>query len=69
MKSPYLCENKQVETKTTYLPSLASVQKAALNLQNVALKTPLLKSDRYSKEFAANIFFKREDLQLVRSYV
>ncbi len=68
MKSPYLCENKQVETKTTYLPSLASVQKAALNLQNVALKTPLLKSDRYSKEFAANIFFKREDLQLVRSY-
>ena len=58
MKSRYLYENKQVETKATYQPSLASVHKTTLNLQNVALKTPFLKSDRYSKEFAANIFLR-----------
>lgn len=57
-----------MEIKTTYEPTVEAVQKAAANLSNVALKTPLMKSERYSKEFDANILFKREDLQLVRSY-
>jgi threonine dehydratase len=57
-----------MEIKTTYEPTVEAVQKAAANLSNVALRTPLMKSDRYSKEFDANILFKREDLQLVRSY-
>ncbi len=57
-----------METKLTYQPTIEAVQKAAANLSNVALKTPLVKNERYSKEFDANILFKREDLQLVRSY-
>lgn len=57
-----------METKLTYQPTIEAIRKAADNLTNVALKTPLVKNDRYSKEFDANILFKREDLQLVRSY-
>jgi threonine dehydratase len=57
-----------MEVKTTYKPTIASVQQAAENLSGVAQRTPLMKSERYSKEFEANILFKREDLQLVRSY-
>ena len=57
-----------MEIKTTYEPTVEAVQKAAANLSNIALKTPLMKNERYSKEFNANILFKREDLQLVRSY-
>lgn len=57
-----------MDVKLTYQPTVEAVQKAADNLSNVALKTPLIKNDRYSNEFEANIFFKREDLQLVRSY-
>ena len=54
--------------KVSYQPTIQAVQKASENLTNVALKTPLIKNDRYSREYGANIFFKREDLQLVRSY-
>lgn len=52
----------------TYRPTIEAVQKAAKNLVGVAQRTPLMKSERYSKEYEANVFFKREDLQLVRSY-
>ena len=57
-----------MSVEVTYQPTIQAVQKAAENLSNVALRTPLIKNDRYSKEFGANILFKREDLQLVRSY-
>ena len=57
-----------MSVKVSYQPTIQAVQKASENLTNVALKTPLIKNDRYSREYGANIFFKREDLQLVRSY-
>ena len=57
-----------MQTKPTYFPSLEDVQKAATNLKGVATKTPLSKNNNLSKQFNANIFFKREDLQVVRSY-
>ena len=57
-----------MSVKVSYQPTIQAVQKALENLTNVALKTPLIKNDRYSREYGANIFFKREDLQLVRSY-
>lgn len=57
-----------MSVKASYQPTIQAVQKASENLTNVALKTPLIKNDRYSREYGANIFFKREDLQLVRSY-
>jgi threonine dehydratase len=57
-----------VNINVTYRPTIEAVQKAAKNLVGVAQRTPLMKSERYSKEYEANVFFKREDLQLVRSY-
>ena len=57
-----------MSVKVSYQPTIQAVQKASENLTNVALKTPLIKNDRYSRDYGANIFFKREDLQLVRSY-
>lgn len=57
-----------MNTQVTYSPTIDSVKKAASSLSNVVLKTPLAKSERYSKEFSSTIFFKREDLQQVRSY-
>ena len=57
----------EVETKI-YYPSLAAVEAAAIKLQDVAAVTPLIKNQRYSQQFDANIVFKREDLQQVRSY-
>lgn len=57
----------QTESKT-YYPSLKSVQAAAERLKSVAVLTPLVKNMQYSKQFDANVLFKREDLQMVRSY-
>ncbi|MFT4646213.1 MAG: threonine dehydratase [Planctomycetota bacterium] len=51
-----------------YFPSLENVKQAAKNLEGVAYKTPLNQNATYSKEFDATVLFKREDLQVVRSY-
>ncbi|GAB5565568.1 MAG: threonine ammonia-lyase IlvA [Winogradskyella sp.] len=56
------------ETTTTYKPTLKAVEAAAEKLKGIASVTPLMKNVQYSKKFDANIFFKREDLQEVRSY-
>jgi threonine dehydratase len=57
-----------MQTKQIYFPSIENIKKAALNLEGVAYKTPLNQNTNLSKQYAANIFFKREDLQVVRSY-
>lgn len=57
-----------MDVNISYQPTIEAVKEAASNLSGVALRTPLSKSERYSSEFGANILFKREDLQLVRSY-
>ena len=57
-----------MEMKTTYRPEIKSVEAAANRLKGIASLTPLIKNVQYSKKFDANIFFKREDLQQVRSY-
>ncbi|MCR8666835.1 threonine ammonia-lyase IlvA [Aestuariibaculum sp. M13] len=54
--------------KTTYFPSIDKVKVAADTIKKVSAVTPLGPSLRYSKQFDANIFLKREDLQQVRSY-
>ncbi|MBU2927674.1 threonine ammonia-lyase IlvA [Winogradskyella psychrotolerans] len=56
------------DTKTTYRPTLKAIEAAAEKLRGIASVTPLIKNTRYSKDFDANIYFKREDLQVVRSY-
>ncbi|WP_339658896.1 threonine ammonia-lyase IlvA [uncultured Polaribacter sp.] len=57
-----------MKNKQAYFPSLESVQQASLNLKGVAIETPLSKNFNLSKELEATILFKREDLQVVRSY-
>ncbi len=48
--------------------SLSNIQKAATTVKEVASLTPLIPNLNYSEKFRANILFKREDLQPVRSY-
>lgn len=47
---------------------LENVYKAEERLKNVVVKTPLVKNNNLSAIYDANISFKREDLQRVRSY-
>ena len=57
-----------MQTEQVYYPSLESVKAALENLKGVAFETPLGKNFNLSKELGATILFKREDLQVVRSY-
>ena len=57
-----------MKTKVIYRPTVEAIKKASINLQKVALKTPLVKNDYYSKIYQSTILFKREYLQQVRSY-
>ena len=50
------------------LPSLEGVQLAASRLNSVIRKTPWEFNKRLSELTGASIFFKREDLQQVRSF-
>lgn len=54
-------EQKQV-------PSYDGIQVAKVKLNNVVVRTPLMPNLNFSEKYEANIFFKREDLQTVRSY-
>jgi threonine dehydratase len=54
---------------TTAAPDLlASTEEAARRLEGIVTRTPLQASRRLSAEFDANVMFKREDLQEVRSF-
>ncbi|PQJ76383.1 threonine ammonia-lyase IlvA [Polaribacter glomeratus] len=57
-----------MKTQDIYFPSLENIKQAALNLKDVAYVTPLIQNQNLSKEFQSTILFKREDLQVVRSY-
>lgn len=48
--------------------SIDGIYKAAERLSEVAVKTPLARNKNLSDLFEANIYLKREDLQVVRSY-
>lgn len=51
-----------------YYPTLVDVRAAAHRLQDVASLTPFHLNDWYSEEYGCSVYFKREDLQTVRSY-
>jgi len=48
--------------------TIADIEKAADNLEGTVKKTPLQFSQRLSEKYKAEIYFKREDLQQVRSF-
>jgi len=53
---------------TPYFPTIEAVEAAAKKLEGVANITPLTPNMQYSSTYDCNISFKREDLQVVRSY-
>ncbi|MAD96323.1 MAG: threonine dehydratase [Flavobacteriaceae bacterium] len=58
-----------MQTNTTYYyPTLDCVRETAERLKAVSSRTPLMYNNRASKEFQCNVLYKREDLQIVRSY-
>jgi threonine dehydratase len=57
-----------VKVRTTYYPALEDVKKAAELLRSEVYQTPLQQSFTLSERFNSNIFLKREDTQIVRSY-
>jgi threonine dehydratase len=50
------------------IPSTIHFENAIARLKNVVNRTPLQLNTNLSKKYNANIFLKREDLQVVRSY-
>ncbi len=54
--------------KKQELISVENIYKAKVRLKKVAIKTPLMHNAFYSDKYNAEIYFKREDLQVVRSY-
>ena len=59
------CSRKKIKTMTL---SVEKICAAAKTLDGVALHTPLQYNVQLSEEFNCNIYLKREDLQVVRSY-
>ena len=52
----------------TKLISVKQITEAQKKLKDVALHTPLALNANLSREFGCNVYLKREDLQVVRSY-
>ncbi len=63
-------KDKSLNEKTIqdYYPKVEDVLAAKLTLNNILESTPLQQNRNLSDQFKANIFLKREDLQIVRSY-
>ena len=53
---------------STPVISVENIYKAKVRLRGVAEQTPLLYNTAFSERYGAQILFKREDLQVVRSY-
>ena len=57
-----------MSTTTKNTISLEKMYKAQHNIKGVVEQTPLVFMQNFSDRYRANIYFKREDLQVVRSY-
>lgn len=49
-------------------PTLQNITQAKLTLNPIVVSTPLLRNTNLSERYSSNVFLKREDLQIVRSY-
>ncbi len=52
----------------TYFPTVEAIEKASCVLEEILEPTPFQKNQNLSDIYEANIYLKREDLQMVRSY-
>lgn len=57
-----------MSTSTKNSISLEKIYNAKHNIKGVVEQTPLVFMKNFSERYQANIYFKREDLQVVRSY-
>ncbi len=55
-------------SQSSPLISVENVYKAKVRLKGIAQHTPLMSNYNLSEEYGCNLFLKREDLQIVRSY-
>ena len=53
---------------TKYFPTIEAIDKASEVLGEILEPTPFMKNNNLSDIYEANVFLKREDLQMVRSY-
>ena len=53
---------------TVILIDILAIKNAQKNIQEIVIRSPFIKNLNYSNKFKANIFFKREDLQEVKSF-
>ena len=51
-----------------YFPAVQNIEKAAEILKEIIEPTPFQKNADLSTKYEADVFLKREDLQMVRSY-
>lgn len=58
----------KVPTKASRFISIEKIYKAKVRLKGVVDHTPLMRNFNLSENYDCNIFLKREDLQVVRSY-
>ena len=57
----------QMKTSADKIPVL-DFKEASKRLENVVMRTPLMFNANLSRKYQCNVFLKREDLQIVRSY-
>ena len=62
-----MTRQKNIETSFPLITT-ENILKARIRLKDVVVHTPLLHNLSLSEEYDANLFLKREDLQIVRSY-
>lgn len=55
-------------SETKYIPSIEDIKKASVVLSEIIEPTPFKKNNNLSDIYDAEIYLKREDLQIVRSY-
>lgn len=51
-----------------FLPKVGDIQEARERIKGVVIHTPLMENMNLSERYLANVYLKREDLQVVRSY-
>ena len=56
------------QTSKEYFPELRNIVKAEKTIEDVQTGTPLTLNQNLTERYGANIYLKREDLQIVRSY-
>jgi threonine dehydratase len=55
-------------SETKYFPSIEAIDHAATVLSQILEPTPFQRNSNLSDTYGADVYLKREDLQMVRSY-